>query len=104
MDSGDNRRWILRDLPNNERFQVIGGIQANATFLQILSWNHILRLYRCSGGPAELTSNSAIVRMSYNKNISQPKQRGNPKKIQASTVVNRMTENMFPDLEHSSDI
>ncbi|KAJ5150852.1 uncharacterized protein N7482_010104 [Penicillium canariense] len=100
--SGHSRRWVSRDLTNNERFEVIGEIQANETFLEILRWNHILHLYRCSSESVEHTSKAAIIRVSHTEPITQTRTRGNPRKIEVSIVVNRMMGNIFPDLEPGS--
>ncbi|KAJ5185829.1 hypothetical protein N7491_006301 [Penicillium cf. griseofulvum] len=97
-------RWVSRDLTNKERFKVIGEIEENAAFLQILRYNHILHFYRCSAGPDERTSAFAIRAASHNELTGQPRTRGNPRNIGVATAVDKMMRDIFPDLESSSAI
>jgi hypothetical protein len=97
-----SRRWISRDLTINERFKIIGEIHENAAFLQILRCNHILHLYRCTERPVGRTSDFAIEAAPHDELIGQPRARGNPRKIEVATAVNKMMENIFPDLEPDS--
>lgn len=99
-----SRRWVSRDLTDKERFKVIGEIEENAAFLQILRYNHILHFYRCSAGPVERTSHFAIMAAPHNELTSPLRTRGNPRNIGVATAVDKMMRNIFPDLERSSDI
>lgn len=96
-DQPHNRQWIARELPNSERFKIIREIQANATYLQILQWNHILCLFRCSGR-LELCSNAGIIPVSGDGLSSQPRTRGNPRNIEVAKIINKMMEENFPEL------
>ncbi|KAJ5346957.1 uncharacterized protein N7506_000210 [Penicillium brevicompactum] len=102
--SVQRRRWVSRELTIYERFEIIGEIQDNAAFLQILRCNHILHFYRCTCSPMGRTSRFAIELTSNNEVIGQPRARGNPRKIEAATAVNKMMRDFFPDLEHNSAI
>jgi len=90
-------------LTNNERFEIMGEIQDNETSLQILRCNHILHLYRCTSGTVERIANFAMDAASFNELNGQPKPRGNPRKFEVTTAVNKMMENIFPDLKPNSD-
>ncbi|OQD74983.1 hypothetical protein PENANT_c165G04979 [Penicillium antarcticum] len=100
--SVQSRRWVSRDLTIHERFEIIGEIQDNTAFLQILRCNHILHLYRCTGSPVGRTSKFVIEAASHDELIGQPRARGNPRKIEVATAVNKMMRNIFPDLEPDS--
>ncbi|OQD98353.1 hypothetical protein PENSOL_c009G06239 [Penicillium solitum] len=102
--SVQRRRWVSRELTIYERFEIIGEIQDNAAFLQILRCNHILHFYRCTCSPVGGTSKFAIELASNDELIGQPRARGNPRKIEAATAVNKMMRDIFPDLEHNSAI
>ncbi|KAK4910733.1 hypothetical protein LTR66_017409 [Elasticomyces elasticus] len=102
--SVQRRRWVSRELSIYERFEIIGEIQDNAAFLQILRCNHILHFYRCTCSPVGSTSRFANELTSNNELIGQPRARGNPRKIEAATAVIKMMRDFFPDLEHNSAI
>jgi hypothetical protein len=102
--SVQSRRWVSRNLTVHERFEIIGEIQDNATFLQILRCHHILYLYRCTGRPVERTSNFPIQAAPHNELIGQPRPRGNPRNIEVAIAVDKMMENIFPDLEPDSAV
>ncbi|KAJ5496437.1 hypothetical protein N7463_008424 [Penicillium fimorum] len=104
LQSVQSRRWVSRDLTNKERFKVIGEIEENAAFLQILRYNHILHFYRCNAKPVECSSDFAVTAAPYNELTGQPRTRGNPRNIGVATAVDKIMRNIFPDLEHSSDI
>ncbi|KAJ5394010.1 uncharacterized protein N7487_011651 [Penicillium crustosum] len=104
LQSVQSRRWVSRDLTNKERFKVIGEIEENTAFLQILRYNHILHFYRHSTGPVERTSDFAIMAAPHNNLTGQPRTRGNPRNIEVATAVDKTMRDIFPDLERSSDI
>ncbi|KAJ5950268.1 uncharacterized protein N7479_008681 [Penicillium vulpinum] len=104
MHSVQSRRWISRDLTINERFKIISEIHENAAFLQILRCNHILHLYRCTGRSVGHSSNFAIEATPQDELIGQPRARGNPRKIEVAIAVNKMMENIFPDLKPGSTL
>ncbi|KAF9252812.1 hypothetical protein CBS147339_1332 [Penicillium roqueforti] len=97
------RRWVSRELTIHERFEIIGEIQDNAAFLQILRCNHILHFYRCTCSPVERTS-KFIELASKDELIGQPRARGNPRKMEVAKVVNEMMRDVFPDLEPNSAV
>ena len=83
-----NPRWLSRNVSSAERFKIIGEIQANATYLKILQWNHIMYLFRCSGGP-EICPNAGIISVSGNELVAQSVKRGNPRNIAKAQVIDK---------------
>jgi len=102
--SVQSRRWAVRELAIHERFEIISQIQDNATFLQILRYNHILHLFRSTGRSVGCSSILAIESVSPGEPTGHPKTRGNPQKIKVAIAVNNMMMNIFPDLEPDSAI
>ncbi|CAG8197819.1 unnamed protein product [Penicillium salamii] len=104
LHSAQTRKWLSRDLTIQERFEVIGEIQENAAYLQILRYNHILNIYRQSGETAGNNSNFTIIAASHDALVSHPRPRGNPRKIAVAEAVDKMTKKIFPELESGSAI
>lgn len=63
-----------------------------------------MHLYRCTGGTVGHSANFAIEAASFDELDGQPKARGNPRKIKVATAVNKMMENIFPELEPNTAI
>ncbi|CAG8095623.1 unnamed protein product [Penicillium olsonii] len=99
-----SRKWVSRDLTLKDRFEVIGEIQENAAYLQILRCNHILNMYRQSGETAEHSSSFTIWAVPRDVLDSRPRARGNPKNIAVAAAVDKMMEKILPDLESSSAV
>lgn len=97
-----NPRWLSRNVSSAERFKIIGEIQANATYLKILEWNHIMYLFRCSGGP-EICPNAGIISVPGNELVAQSVKRGNPRNIAKAQVIDKMMEEIFPGLDRNSE-
>ena len=97
-----DRGWFSRDLSATERLQIIEEIHDNTVFLQILRYNHTVHLYRCTERPVGCTSNFVIEAASHDELIGQPRARGNPKKMEVATAVNKWMKNIFPGLDPDS--